>query len=120
MSTHMPRFEIFSNGQYIGWSDLEYGDPPMGVAFGVFVPGPGYSSIQEQVRASTQQDQRHFNFTVRMVGGEDIRASGAAIADDSADCGTDAIELVVLGIEYPDYGEIFPEHVERYERQFDV
>ncbi|MGC5702937.1 hypothetical protein J4P02_22280 [Pseudomonas sp. NFXW11] len=116
----MLRFEVFSNGQPIGWSDLELGDPPMGVAFGVFVPGPGYFSIQEQVRASTQHDQRHFNFRVRMVGGEEIRASGASIADYSADCGADAMELVVLGIEYPAYGEIFPEHVERYKRQFDA
>lgn len=50
----MPRFEAFSNGQHIGWSDLELGDPPMGVAFGVFVPAPGYSIIQEQVRAFAQ------------------------------------------------------------------
>ncbi|NBF11880.1 hypothetical protein [Pseudomonas sp. Fl4BN1] len=116
----MSRFEVSSNGQHIGWSDLELGDPPMGVAFGVFVPGPGYSRIQGQVRASTQRDQRRFNFTVRIVGGEEIRASGASIADYSADCGADAIELVVLGIEYPDYGEVFPEHVEAYRRQFEI
>ncbi|MGE7957023.1 hypothetical protein ACQKQA_10575 [Pseudomonas sp. NPDC089530] len=116
----MSRFEVFSNGQHIGWSNLELGDPPMGVATGVFVPGPGYSCIQEQVRAFTQRDQRHFNFTVRVVGGEELRASGASIADYSADCGADAIELIVLGIEYPGYGEIFPGHVEAYRRQFDI
>lgn len=113
----MPRFEAFSNGQHIGWSDLELGDPPMGVAFGVFVPAPGYSSIQEQVRACAQHDQSHFNFTVRIAGGEVIRAAGVSIADYSADCGEDAIELSVLGIEYPAYGDVFPEHVAAYKRQ---
>lgn len=113
-------FEIFSNGQHIGWSDLELGDPPMGVAFGVFVPSPDYSSVQEQIRAFTRLDQRRFNFVVRIAGGEEIRAAGVSIADNSADCGPDEIELTVLGIEYPDYGEIFPEHVAAYRRQFDV
>jgi len=114
----MPRFEVFCKGHQIGWSDLELGDPPMGVAFGVFVPGPGYSSIQEQVRAFAQRDQRHFNFTVRIVDGEEFRAAGVSIADYSFDCGEDAIELNVLGIEYPAYGEVFPEHVAAYERQW--
>jgi len=116
----MLRFEIFSNGQRIGWSDLELGDPPMGVAFGVFVPSPDYSSFQQQIRASTQRDQRHFNFAVHIVEGRQIRASGVSIADYSADCGPDAIEITVLGIEYPDYGEIFPAHVDAYRHQFDV
>ncbi|WP_242209080.1 MULTISPECIES: hypothetical protein [unclassified Pseudomonas] len=115
----MSRFEIFSNGQHIGWSDLELGDPPMGVACGVFVPSPDYSGFQQQIRASTQRDQRHLNFAVRIVGGEQIRAT-VSIADYSADCGPDAIEITVLGIEYPEYGEIFPEHVDAYRRQFDV
>ncbi|SDN38060.1 hypothetical protein [Pseudomonas azotoformans] len=114
----MLRFEAFSNGQPIGWSDLELGDPPMGVAFGVFVPAPGYSIIQEQVRAFAQRDQRHFNFTVRIVGAEAIRAAGVCIADYSSDCGEDAIELSVLGIEYPPYGDVFPEHVAAYNQQW--
>ncbi|OWP73498.1 hypothetical protein CEC48_02660 [Pseudomonas sp. K2I15] len=114
----MPRFEVFSDGQHIGWSDLELGDPPMGVAFGVFVPGLGYSRIQEQVRTFAQRDQRHFKFTVRIVGAEEIRAAGVSIADYSFDCGEDAIELSVLGIEYPAYGDVFPEHVAAYQRQW--
>lgn len=113
----MPRFEVFSDGQHIGWSDLELGDPPMGVAFGVFVPGPGYSSIQELVKTCAQHDQSHFNFIVRIAGGEMICAAGVSIADYSADCGEDAIELSVLGIEYPAYGDVFPEHVAAYKRQ---
>ena len=115
----MPRFEAFSSGQHIGWSDLELSDPPMGVAFGVFVPGLGYSNIQEQVRACALCDQSHLNFTVRIVaGGEAIRAAGVSIAYYSVDCGEDALELSVLDIEYPAYGDVFPEHVAVYRRQW--
>ncbi|WP_202928200.1 hypothetical protein [Pseudomonas chlororaphis] len=113
----MPRFEIFSNGQHIGWSELEHGDPPMGVAHGIFIPGPGYSGIQEQVRASTQRDQRHFKFTVR-VDGVEVPASGASIADYSGNSEADEMEVVVLGIEYPAYGDVFPEHVAAYKQQW--
>ncbi|QZP18733.1 hypothetical protein [Pseudomonas sp. DR208] len=113
----MPRFEIFSNGQHIGWSDFEHGDPPMGVAHGLFIPGPGYSGIQEQIRASTQRDQRHFKFTVRLDGVE-ITASGASIADYSVNSDADDMEVVVLGIEYPAYGDVFPEHVAAYKQQW--
>lgn len=115
----MLRFEVFSNGQAIGGSDLESGDPPMGVAFGVFVPGPGYASIQAQIRAFAQRDQACFNLAVRIAGGEQIRACGLSIADYSADCPEDPIELTVLGIQYPDYEEVFPEHVAIYRRHSD-
>ncbi|MBN2990868.1 hypothetical protein JWR97_04780 [Pseudomonas cedrina subsp. fulgida] len=112
----MPRFEIFSDGQPIGWSDLEHGDPPMGVAHGLFIPGPGYSGIQEQVRASTQRDQRHFKFTVR-VDGVEVPASGVSIADYSVNSEADEMEVAVLGIEYPAYGDVFPEHVAAYKQR---
>ncbi|WP_456021506.1 hypothetical protein [Pseudomonas protegens] len=113
----MPRFEIFSNGQHIGWSELEHGDPPMGVAHGVFIPGPGYSGIQEQVRASTQRDQRHFKFMVR-VDGVEVTASGVSIADHAINSETDEMEVVVLGIEYPAYADVFPDHVAAYKAQW--
>ncbi len=114
----MGRFEIFSHGQLIGWSDLEQGDPPMGVAFGFFVPGPGYAAIQEQVRACAGNDQGAFKLTVQGAGPQQIRAAGLCILDYSADAGIDAMEVHVLGIESPTYDELFPEHVLAYERQF--
>ncbi len=114
----MGRFEVLSDGQFIGWSDLEWGDPPMGVAFGLFVAGPGYSRIQHQVRALAQDDQASLKLTVQGAEARQIRAAGVCLYDYSADAGAEAMELHVLGIEYPAYDELFPEHVQAYERQF--
>ena len=41
----MPRFEVWHHAQLIGWSELESGDPPMGVAFGLFIPAPAYAGV---------------------------------------------------------------------------
>jgi hypothetical protein len=40
------RFEVKLGNEIIGFSELEGGDPPMGVASGRFVPTPAYTSIQ--------------------------------------------------------------------------
>ncbi len=40
------RFEVKLGSEIIGFSELERGDPPMGVASGRFVPTPAYASIQ--------------------------------------------------------------------------
>ena len=37
-------YEVLSKGALIGWTDLSYGDPPMGVVFGVLKPSDHYSS----------------------------------------------------------------------------
>ena len=50
--------------------------------------------------------------------GQIIECVGVAVLDFSPDLGAEAIELNVLGIPYPLYGEIFPHHVACYDRQF--
>ena len=40
------------------------------------------------------------------------------MADHSAKLGPDGIEVTVLGIGYPLYAELFPQHVNAYEKQF--
>jgi hypothetical protein len=43
----MARYLIHSKGILIGSSLLEFGDPPMAVAFGQFTPLPAYKGIPE-------------------------------------------------------------------------
>jgi len=45
----MARFEVLANGVLIGHSELESGDPPMGVAEGRFLPSPANTAIQPSV-----------------------------------------------------------------------
>jgi len=115
----MTQFHIYSRGRLIGWSELEFGDPPMGVAFGKFIPAPAYTSIQSQVVSLTGKDQACLDLSARLPNGEALEAvGGVCIADYSVEAGEDGLEVSVLGISYPAYEHLFPHHVAAYERQF--
>jgi hypothetical protein len=105
----MPRFEVFSSTTAIGYSELEAGDPPMGVAGGRFIPLPAYEAIQPMIVAARESSQECFALTVRMKGGLTIQTQGGVhITDYSAELGHEGIQLEVMGITYPPYDELFP------------
>ncbi|MFT3897699.1 MAG: hypothetical protein QM719_08395 [Thermomonas sp.] len=112
------RFEIYSRDSLVGWSDLELGDAPMGVAFGRFIPATSYSDIQPQVVASYGSSQEHLRLSARTPSGELIECAGVCIEDHSADLGEGGLEVSVLGISEPPYDQLFPHHVAAYEQQF--
>jgi hypothetical protein len=104
------RFEVYSRSELIGWSELEHRDPPMGVAFGRFVPAPAYSKVQSKVRASLEAKDRlgaqaSLQLVVRTPAGAMLKEI-ATIADAS-DKYPDNIELELLGV--PDYSTHFSE-----------
>jgi len=105
----MSEFRVYSGATLVGTSNLEYGDPPMGVAFGRFFPVAAYASIQAQC-ASNHDDQTNLHLSVAVPSGEIIQCAAVGILD----CGGD-IEVNVLGISYPFYAELFPQHVAQYE-----
>ena len=115
----MTQFHIYSGEQLIGRSELEFGDPPMGVAYGKFTSTPAYASIQFQVVSLTGKDQACLHLSARLPNGEAIEAvGGVCIADYSVEAGEDGLEVSVLGISYPAYEHLFPHHVAAYKRQF--
>lgn len=105
----MTEFRVYSGAILVGTTNLEHGDPPMGAAFGRFFPVAAYESIQAEC-ASNHQDQTNLHLSVAAPTGETIRCSGVGILD----CGA-GIEINVLGISYPPYAELFPQHVAQYE-----
>src|SRR5215207_10998820 len=112
----MTRFEIYSGAMLIGWSGLESGDPPMGVALGRFIPADDYSSVRERVVSSSPDADSDLALSVRVVGGDYLQSRGGVhITDYSAHLGSDAIEVSVLGIVHPPYESLFPDHVAAYE-----
>ena len=115
----MRRFKIFSGSILIGWSNLEAGDPPMGVAFGQFFPTTEYTEIQGSIIASNESSQIHLSLSASTAENTPLEATGGiSIADLSAEFGDEAIEVSVLGIESSAYEILFPEHVLAYKRQF--
>lgn len=112
LATSMSEFKVYSAATFVGTSSLEHGDPPMGVAFGRFIPAQGYAAIQAECRAN-HQDQSRLQLSVRTPSGETIQCAGVAILEAGGES-----ELNVLGISHPPYAELFPQHLARYESQF--
>jgi hypothetical protein len=113
----MSEFKVFAGGTLIGHSALESGDPPMGVASGRFLPLPAYSSIQSQCIASRNLPQAHLELSIVRPSGEPLPAAdGVAILDYSAELGE--IEVHAVGIGYPLYEQLFPQHAAAYSKRF--
>src|SRR5258707_203553 len=102
----MARFQVLANGVLIGHSELESGDPPMGVAEGRFLPSPSYAAIQPSVVATRYGSQAHLMLSVRSSNGTHIPAQGGVqILDYSGELTAEEIEVHVLGVGYPAYEE---------------
>lgn len=113
----MPRFAVYAGELLVGYSMLESGDAPMGVAFGEFVPNEEYSKIQRECMVN-HADQSALQLSARTEAGMVIPCAGVGILDYTAEIEPPYIEVNVLGISYPLYGELFQNHVVAYERQF--
>jgi hypothetical protein len=115
----MARFEVLSGEIVIGQSELETGDPPMGVASGRFFPMSPYAQVQPATLAARDGSQSHLTLSVRLVGGADLPAQGGVqILDYSAELGPEGLEVHVLGIGYLLYEKLFPLQVAAYESKF--
>lgn len=116
----MHRFEIYSVSSLIGWSELELGDAPMGVAFGRFLPAPGYVAIQAAVVAAQGRPlPEELLLSIRDSNGAILESCGGVhIVDHSSELGPEGLEVSILGVPYPSYEVVFPEHVSAYEQQF--
>lgn len=113
-------FEIYAKNTLVGHSALELGDPPMGVAFGTFVAADRYREIRSQCQTN-HADQSGLALSVKTQAGQLVPCAGVAILDYTHQVEDDDpayVEVNVLGIPYPLYGELFPEHVAGYEQQF--
>jgi hypothetical protein len=116
-------FEIISDGTVIGWTKFEYGDAPMGVAFGKFVPAGSFAEFASSTPMSSQSSAR-----VRIWS--DLRATSpdgivlddatvsVALVEQSSEEGEADIEVTAEGIPYPLYAELFPHHVADYSARF--
>jgi hypothetical protein len=98
---------------------LENGDPPMGVAFGKFLPTPEYDEIRKFVIDVRDEVQSHLELRIVEVGGQELVCQGGIrISDYSNDLGLEGLEVTAFGIGYPRYAELFPERVAAYHAQF--
>lgn len=114
------RFEVKLGDEIIGRTELEGGDPPMGVAGGRLVPTPAYRSIQLHCIKHRDRWEAIPELSVSTIGGVRLECSGPIqILDFSPELGETEIRIEVCGITKPPYGELFPHHVEAYKKQFE-
>lgn len=115
----MHQFEILANSVVIGYTAFELGDPPMGVAFGKFIPIATYKAVQPTIIQYTGREVVGIALAVRIASTQQlIQCLGVAITDYSAQFGAEGLEVAALGIGYPPYADLFPHHVDAYENQF--
>ncbi|MEL6771277.1 MAG: hypothetical protein AAFP18_09460 [Bacteroidota bacterium] len=107
----MARFLIHAGGEIIGRSNLETGDPPMGVASGVFMPSDRY-----------RRDKHASCISPLTVTRADGREVGPCIGVDITDLGPDQLGdplwIDVVGLRSELYEELFPEHLLAHEQRF--
>jgi hypothetical protein len=111
MSSVGPRpmkYEVLADEIVIGWSELEKGDPPMGVALGVFHPTEAYGRLTSGAVLRVRPEDAAFFEPV----------AGVHIEDFSGDLGPDGMEVSVLGIDADTYQRYFPMHLKAYDDQF--
>lgn len=112
-------FEFRHNGRTIGFSRLEKGDPPMGVAFGEFKPEPEYftSSIQlERLDAQTRRLEGLQCFTPE---GIELKCKpGIALLVYEFSGAETHYEVSCLGVYEPHYETLFPHHSKAYQDSF--
>jgi hypothetical protein len=83
-----PRFEVFADSNLVGYSELEWGNPLMGVGGGRFFPLSGYSVIQPLVMAARDTSQAHLALSVQTPDGRTIPAQGGVqMIDHSSELG---------------------------------
>ncbi len=106
------RFEVLSGLSIIGHTELECGDPPMGVAEGIFYPLAAYTNIQTDVVATRESSQDHLNITIRLIGGETVIPIFIKIEDYSQEL--DEIWIAACGIDHVQYERLFPSLYNKY------
>jgi hypothetical protein len=108
------RFTVKLNGEEMGFSVIESGDPSMGCAYGRFIPPPAYCAIQQHCIRHREKWEPVLSLSVEASGAV-VECSGRfQIVDYSPEFGSEGIQIHLLGISafsVPPYAELFPGHL---------
>jgi len=112
-------FAILSQGQIIGYSRLEHGDAPMGVAFGGFVPCANFEAFTHKVEPDWKGGAGIAIWSGLQAvspGNTILECLNVAISTSNTD-NVVQCEVEILGIHSSHYHEFFSHHLEAYERK---
>ncbi|WP_421504975.1 hypothetical protein [Erwinia rhapontici] len=101
-------FEIRKEEKTIGFSELEFGDPPMGIVHGALRPTQFYFP-----NTDTTGCKLFISGT-----GEEIICGFIAIEDLSQEPDKPAVTVTILVSAAEDYEKFFKHHLDMYEKKF--
>jgi hypothetical protein len=118
-------FSIFDGATLIGHSELNEGDAPMGVASGRFEPTNSFSAMRSRMKPAYDGvgkklgDARFVTgLYARTADGTPICCSEVAVWEYGEAHAPFALSVECLGIDYPQYEELFPHLMQAYKDQF--
>ena len=111
-------FGVYLDGKLIGHSPLEYGDPPMGIAHGTFLPRQPEFSQLKLIPAIQDTDQEIFDgFEVQAPNGTKVPAQGPVSLIKMFDVPRPLDwQIHAHFISRQEYERIFPHHVKNYDQ----
>ena len=119
-------FSIYAGDVLVGHSAFETGDPPMGVVFGAFQPSPHFSELRANEMSPLNSAGQPIGYLLVWTGlsaktpaGEELECQGGiSVTGCCPDSSPWELEVSCLGIPYPLYKDLFPDHVKAYEGMF--
>jgi hypothetical protein len=111
-------YRICIDGKIIGETKFEFGDSPMGMVFGEFIPSKNYIHYKDQLKECwVKQNFEELNITVfdEKINKE-LKYNWLAVEDfDDGDIKEININL---NMGYPDYKIFFKNHIDEYDKRF--
>jgi hypothetical protein len=114
-------FYIFHGNVLIGQSELEAGDPPMGVAFGRFEPTDDFATLRGAMKPALDgygKEQRNTRciagLSAKTADGLTIDCPNVEVFEYGEFDNPLELEVFCTFIGYPLYKQLFPHHVKAY------
>ena len=112
----MAKFQILIDDVLLGASDLEFGDPPMAVAFGRLIPTVTIDTYRDQIFRASCHGTPGVEVVIKAPSGHILECAGGAYVQgmQGDDGGHAEFEVSALGVVSPPYEDLFPQHVSAY------
>ena len=105
------RFEIFLGETVVGWTHFEFGDPPLGVAFGRLYPLIDLSSWQ------LPTESEKIPLAARRADGRALTPCSHVFVGGTAE-DPESLAVSICGLQSDIYDQLFSHHVREYHERF--
>lgn len=101
-------FEVRKDNMVIGFTELEFGDPPMGFVYGALKPTSFYQKLDSRSEYALFKCDENLYVLNEFI----------TIVDSSEEMGEESIEVTILIKSPEEYEKYFKHHLNSYNNQF--